>query len=63
MSELLIYVPQNAVGRSVTLVQELCAVAAMYAGRREDVPKLVSLDGKAVTSIAHTRISVDYSLK
>ncbi len=63
MSELLIYVPQNAVGMSVTLVQELCAVAAMYAGRQEDVPKLVSLDGKAVTSFANTKISVDYSLK
>ncbi len=63
MSEILIYAPQRVVGMSFTLVQELCAVAAVYAGDDKGMPKLVSLDGKPVTGIAGNQISVDYSLK
>lgn len=64
MKPVLVYVPRNALGMSITLVQELLTVAALYNGAAADeAVKLVSFDGKPVSTFSGTSLSVDYAIK
>jgi len=75
MKKVVIYMPHNAVGMSVTLMKELCWVASIYAQESaaevetqsapfspSEVVSLVSHDGNPVQCFSGNSISIDHSL-
>ena len=75
MKKIVIYMPHNAVGMSVTLMKELCWVASTYAKESalvagtpvveicpSEAVKLVSQDGHHVQCFSGNSISIDCSL-
>ena len=69
MKTIFVYLPQNVVAMSATLIKELCWVAASYAGEQasesinpSECIRFVSLDGSPVQCFSGNQLSVDSSL-
>jgi transcriptional regulator GlxA family with amidase domain len=63
MADVAIFVPEPAVGMSAVLITELCWVAAVDAGRDPaEAIRVVSLDGRPVTTHTGLSISVNASI-
>ena len=69
VTNILIYVPQNAVAMSATLVKELCWVATAHAMEQEsrsadpgEHVRLISVDGAPVNCFSGNQLSVDIGL-
>lgn len=70
MKRIYIYAPQNVVEMSIALMKDLCWVASSYGllehnikGDAKDWVKLISLEGKSVTSFSGNHISTDLTLE
>lgn len=69
VKHILVYLPQNAVAMSATLIKELCWVAAAYAAELvsekinpSDFVRFVSLDGSSIQCFSGNELSVDIGL-